>query len=204
MTTTRNPATHWHAQALAGFDTVIAQVAPEQWTLSTPCSDWDVRALVNHVLSEARWTAPMLAGSTIAEVGDRLDGDLLGADPQAAWQAGRIEADEAVDAVDPDVQIVHLSFGDTVAAEYLRQLTADYLVHSWDLATAIGADDRLDAGVVEAVGGWFTPEMAAAYRGGGAIAGEVSVAEDADPQDRLLARFGRDARAAGRGTASPG
>lgn len=194
MTTTQNPTVQMHARALAGFDSVVGQVRPEQWTLPTPCSDWDVRTLVNHVLSEARWTAPMLAGSTIADVGDRLDGDLLGAEPQAAWQAGRAEADRAVEAVDPDVQIVHLSFGDTVASEYLRQLTADYLVHSWDLATAIGADARLDADVVDAVAAWFTAEMAAAYRGGGAIAGEVPVAADAGPQERLLARFGRDAR----------
>ena len=67
------------------FDTVIGQVRPDQWTHSTPCAEWDVRALVNHVVGEDRWVPPLLAGLTIAEVGDTLAGDLLGDDPQLAW-----------------------------------------------------------------------------------------------------------------------
>ena len=42
---------------------------------------WDVRTLVNHVVGEELWTVPLLEGRTIAEVGDRFDGDVLGAVP---------------------------------------------------------------------------------------------------------------------------
>jgi uncharacterized protein (TIGR03086 family) len=146
------------------------------------------------VVSEARWTSPLLAGQTIEQVGDRLDGDLLGDDPRAAWAAARDEAVGASREPVLDGVLVHLSFGDTPAEEYLLQLTADYLVHAWDLAVAINADDRLDDELVAAVAGWFLAR-AAAYRSAGAIAAPAAVAEDADPQCRLLAAFGRDAQA---------
>jgi uncharacterized protein (TIGR03086 family) len=191
MTTTPVPARALHAQAMTAFDAVVRQVQPDQWGLPSPCEGWDVRTLVNHVLGEVRWTAPLLAGQSIADVGDRLEGDLLGDDPLGSWDAGRHEAEEAT--VDPriDERLAHLSFGDTPVTDYLNQLTADYLVHSWDLAVAIGADDRLDPELVDAVGSWFGAH-AADYRAAGAVAAPVRVAETDDPQRRLLSQFGRD------------
>ena len=180
-----------HATALAAFDAVVREVRGDQWQLPTPCADWDVRALVNHVVSEARWTGPLLAGRTVADVGDALAGDLLGEDPPAAWKAARDEALAAAGAPGVGTRVVHLSFGDTPAPEYLRQLTADYLVHTWDLAVTIGGDDRLDPELVAAVTAWFTGQ-AAAYRSAGAVASPVPVAVDAGAQRRLLAEFGRD------------
>jgi uncharacterized protein (TIGR03086 family) len=156
------------------------------------CTEWDVHALVNHVLGEARWTAPLITGSTIEEVGDRLDGDLLAGDRLAAWAAGRQEAAEATATPEVTERTVHLSFGPTPAEEYLRQLTADYLIHSWDLAVAFGADDRLDPDLMDAVEAWFV-SRAAAYRAAGAVAAEVQTAAHDDPQRRLLGMFGRDA-----------
>jgi uncharacterized protein (TIGR03086 family) len=169
----------------------VQQVRDDQLTLPTPCSEWDVHTLVNHVVGEARWTAPLLAGRTIADVGDSLDGDLLGTDPLAAWVVARDEAADAARGAEVGERVVHLSFGDTPAQEYLQQLTADYLVHAWDLAVAVGTDDRLDAELVAAVAEWFT-SRAAAYRSGGAIAAPVRVGEGDGPQRRLLAMFGRD------------
>lgn len=191
MTITAIPDVRLHAGAIATFDAAVRAVRADQWQLPTPAGDWDVRALVNHVVAEARWTLPLLVGRTVAEVGGALDGDLLGESPPAAWAAARDEALAAAGAPDVDVRIVHLSFGDTPAPEYLRQLTADYLVHAWDLAVTIGAGDRLDPELVESVAAWFSGQ-AAAYRSAGAVAAPVPVPGDADAQRRLLAQFGRD------------
>lgn len=180
-----------HQNAMSAFDGVVRRVRDDQWALPTPCADWDVRTLVNHVVSEAAWTVPLLDGRTIADVGDSLNGDLLGEVPEKAWSAARDRALEAVARTPPE-QTVHLSFGDFPAAEYLRQLSADYLVHGWDLATAIGGPDRFEPALVEAVLDWFEP-IEPAYRAAGAIGERAPLPADADAQTRLLAMFGRDA-----------
>jgi uncharacterized protein (TIGR03086 family) len=191
VTAATTAATQLHARAAAGFDATVRQIRDNQWALPTPCAEWNVHALVNHVVGQARWTAPLLDGQTIAQVGDRLDGDLLGPDPRASWTAAYDEAVDAADRAQSEERFVHLSFGDTPAEEYLRQLAADYLIHSWDLAVAVGAPDRLDPDLVEAVAGWFDAR-AASYRDAAAVAEPVAFAAGDDPQQRLLAEFGRD------------
>ena len=115
------------------------------WAARTPCADWDVRQLVNHVVGEDRWTKPLVEGLTIAEVGDALDGDLLGEEPSVAARAAAEEAIAAVEVRLPDGGTVHLSYGEENIGEYLWQLTADHLIHGWDLAAATGQDRALDA-----------------------------------------------------------
>jgi uncharacterized protein (TIGR03086 family) len=178
------------------FGKHVHGVRADQWNAPTPCAEWDVRALVNHVLGEIRWAVPLFAGGTIAEVGDRLDGDLLGDDPVAAWDDAAPAAIAAVDADGAMDGTVHLSFGDVPGSEYATQLFADLLIHGWDLARATGQDDRLDSELVAACAGWFAG-MADAYRGAGAVGPRPAVPADADPQAALLAEFGRLAVAAG-------
>jgi uncharacterized protein (TIGR03086 family) len=153
----------------------------------TPCEGWSVRDLVNHVVGEELWTPPLMAGQTIEQVGGQFDGDLLGDDPLAAARAAAAVGLAAVDN-GLDGRKVHLSYGDEDAEEYVRQLVADHLIHGWDLSAALGADTRLDPGVVDEVAIWFgdREEM---YRS----AGVVGPREEAtgDPQSDLLAASGR-------------
>jgi uncharacterized protein (TIGR03086 family) len=169
----------------------VRAVKPEQWTLATPCEAWDVRALVNHVVGEDRWAPPLLAGRTIADVGDRFDGDLLGVDPQAAHEEAVVEARAAWSEPGAGVRTVHLSYGDERAGEYAMQLAADHLVHGWDVAAATGQDRTLPGDQVDPVAEWFA-ERESLYRSAGMIAEPTPLAGGATAQDRLLAAFGRD------------
>ena len=151
----------WWAQQSAG-------VADDQWDLPTPCSDWTVRDLVNHVVGEDLWTAPLMRGHTIADVGARLEGDLLGDDPRSTAASAAIEAIGVVEETLPLHGTVHLSYGEESMDEYVRQLVADHLIHGWDLAAATGRDRTLDPGLVAEVAAWFVGTEVA-YRSGGAV-----------------------------------
>jgi uncharacterized protein (TIGR03086 family) len=178
------------SQAVGEFDARVRLIGDGQWQAATPDEDWNVRDLVNHVTGEDLWAPPLLAGSTIAEVGDRFDGDVLGADPLAAWiaaSAGAVRAAGQDGAMD---RIVHLSFGDFPGREYLGQMTADHVIHAWDLARGIGADDRLDPELVRFVYDFMAPQ-AEQWRGAGVFGPDVPVPDDADPQTKLIAISGR-------------
>jgi uncharacterized protein (TIGR03086 family) len=171
----------------------VNAVGSDQWDDPTPCREWSVRDLVNHVVGEDRWTVPLVRGQTIAEVGDRFDGDLLGDDPIASALDAAGEADLVVAEVLPGGGKVHLSYGEEDLAEYVRQLAADHLVHAWDLAAATGGDTWLEPALVTEVARWFVGREEA-YRSAGLIGPRASSASSTGrPQHDLLAATGRSA-----------
>ncbi|HEY7431331.1 MAG TPA: TIGR03086 family metal-binding protein [Streptosporangiaceae bacterium] len=181
-----------YQRACDRFGDYTGMVRPGQWDGPTPCTGWDVRTLVNHLVYEDLWAPPLLAGATMAEVGDRFDGDLLGTDPAGAYSQAAAAAVAAARDRAALQRTVHLSFGDVPGEEYVWQLFGDHLIHGWDLARAIGADEHLDPELVAACAGWFAP-YEDAYRQAGAIGPRPDLPGDAGPQARLLAAFGRPA-----------
>ena len=178
------------AKSVSDFGEKVRTVEDGQWTNATPCSEWDVRALVNHLVNEALWVKPLLDGLTIAQVGDRLDGDLLGEDPKAAFDRAAAEATAAAAVPGAAGRTVHISSGDTPAGEYLAQLFTDFVVHGWDLARGIGADDTIDAAFAGAIYDLMRP-MEDAMKSWGVYGDKVEVRDTADTQTKLLALFGR-------------
>ena len=168
----------------------VRAVKPDAWDAPSPCTDWNARDVVNHIVGEELWLPPLMDGATVAEVGDRYDGDLLGDDPVVKAEQAAADAVAGVPQPVAEKRIVHLSFGDFPASEYTCQLAADHLIHAWDLAAAVGGDRRLDPELVSAIAEWFGP-VEGAYRGAGAIADRPEVG-DQDPQTQLLAAFGRN------------
>jgi len=179
-----------HQRACDRFTELVRAIPDGQWAVATPCAGWDVRALVNHVTAEDLWTPPLLAGATITEVGSRFDGDVLGADPAAACTHAAADAVTAASSGGALRRTVHLSFGDVPGEEYVCQLFTDHLIHAWDLARAIGADDHLGADLVEACAAWFAGKEDA-YRAAGAIGPRPGLPAHASQQAILLAAFGR-------------
>jgi len=180
--------TLYHRTVEAWADRVNA-VGPDQWDRPTPCRDWTVGDLTNHVVGEDLWTAPLVNGSTIADVGDRFDGDLVGDDPVRAALDAAMEATTVVAQRLPEGGTVQLSYGEEQLTEYVYQLATDHLVHAWDLAVATGGDTRLDPHLVTEVAAWFAPREEL-YRGAGVVGPRG--ASDGGGQSDLLAAFGRD------------
>jgi uncharacterized protein (TIGR03086 family) len=172
------------------FAAHAAAVKDDQWPLPTPCADWNVRALVQHIVYELVWAPELFRGQTIEEVGGRFDGDLLGGDPKAACRSAASDAVEAVEQSGALERTVHLSYGDVPGRHYAFELSNDLWVHGWDLARAIGADDRIDPDAAEVLYRFYEP-LEPGLKASGMFGPKVEPPPDADVQTKLLAVMGR-------------
>ena len=184
-----------HGRCGRRFAALVAGVGLQQWHDGTPCSEWDVRTLVHHLLYEQRWVPPLLEGLTIEQVGGRFEGDLLGQDA-TAWPgllASSIEEAHASVARSGALdRTVHLSFGDASGQEYVLQMTIDLAIHGWDLARAIGQDDTLDPDAVALLLPW-TEANADLVAESGVFGPRIDSGPDAPDDVRLLGLLGRRA-----------
>ncbi|HET9257094.1 MAG TPA: TIGR03086 family metal-binding protein [Pseudonocardiaceae bacterium] len=180
----------WFEVAMGEFDRRVRAVAADQWGDRTPCPEWDVRALVNHLVTEQLWAPLLLDGAAIDDVGDRFDGDQLGDDPVTAWASAAAASREAFAAPGALRRSVELSYGRRPAQGYCQEMTLDLAVHAWDLARAIGADERLDEGLMAEVLAFVEPQLDQ-LAGTGLFAAPLAVAPEASTQTQLLALLGR-------------
>jgi uncharacterized protein (TIGR03086 family) len=168
-------------RAASNAASMVERVRPEQRGAPTPCAEWDVETLVSH----------MVGGTVYLRAA-------LGMEPDAA-HAGDSGYREAVEQC---VQALQLSGAlerrcmspagfEWSVAEATAGTAMDQLIHTWDLAVAIGADRRLDPELVEAIVVMFLPRMPEIGREAGIVGPEVVVGDEASPQDRLLGAMGR-------------
>jgi uncharacterized protein (TIGR03086 family) len=179
-------------RGLDEFGRRVHAVGADQWSAPTPCTEWDVRALVNHLAVEQLWVPPMVDGRTVADVGDRFDGDQLGDDPVAAWDAAAAASAAAFGADGALDRTVHLSYGDRPAREYCREMVLDLAIHGWDLARATGGDEHIDPDLAALAHEHLAP-IIDNWQDAGIFARRLPVPDDADLQTRLLAMTGRRA-----------
>jgi uncharacterized protein (TIGR03086 family) len=179
-----------HRRALEETRTVVAGIGPGRWSAETPCDGWDVRALLTHVVSGNLWAAELGAGATIEGVGDRFDGDVLGDDALAAYDASAELAAATFEVPGALEAPCAVSYGPVPGQVYAGHRFIDVLIHGWDLATATGQDATLDPELVEAASDILRGQ-AAMVRGSGMFGEDLAVPAGAGAQTRLLAFVGR-------------
>jgi uncharacterized protein (TIGR03086 family) len=179
-----------HAQALDITGRIVAVIPPGRWPAGTPCPGWDTRALLNHVVSGNLWAAGLAAGATIESIGDRLDGDVLGADPVRSYAVSAKAAAAAFLRPGALEAPCAVSYGPVPGSVYAGHRFIDVFIHGWDLATATGQGMVLDARLMEACRQIIEPQLEL-FRRAGAFAAELPVPPDATPQTRFLAMLGR-------------
>jgi uncharacterized protein (TIGR03086 family) len=165
-----------------GFTQRVRAVDHEEWTAPTCCPGWNVAHLVDHAIGAQRMV-PRALGATGAI-------DATGDDLVLVWQEVRDGADAALSAPGAFDKTVTLPFGEMPARVGIRFPLSDLLVHTWDLARAVGTDDRLDAEACATSLATLEP-IDDLLRGPGLYAPKLEPAGDADDQDRLLAVLGR-------------
>lgn len=183
---------HLHRQALGATRRVVAGIGPDQWTHPTPCADWNVRELVDHIVVGNWWAAKLASGTTIAEVGSALDGDQLGAAPLDAYDRSAQAAAAAFEAQGALDRPCAVSYGPVPGSVYAGHRFIDVLIHGWDLVVATDQDPRLDPVLVDACWAEVAPQ-AEMLRGSGVFGDNIAISAEADAVTRLLAALGRRA-----------
>ena len=155
--------------------------ASENLDAATPCDDWDVRTLMNHMLETQQYFVRSGRGED-ASPPSPTPPDLLSGDPMADFEA--VQSEMLKTFVDPEVI-------ERLPVSALGIAFSDQLLHGWDLAQAAGQDATMPGGLPEAayslIHGRFTEDERK-----GVFKPEIAVPSTATPQDRLLAYTGRE------------
>jgi uncharacterized protein (TIGR03086 family) len=165
-------ASTWTASKVAG--------AAQRLDADTPCDDWDVATLMNHMLDTQRYFVSAARGEDASPPSPNPP-TLLRDDPVAEFDAGRAELLSAYGAPG-----VIEKTGPSLGIAF-----SDQLLHGWDLAKATVQDATMPKGLPEAayemIHGRFTDDQRK-----GVFKPEVKVPESASAQDKLLAYTGRN------------
>jgi uncharacterized protein (TIGR03086 family) len=169
-----------------GFDAAVKAVAPEQWESQSPCEEWNARDIVAHVVEGHRGViAGVRGGESIPLRPDE--------DPKKAWEEASRAINEIIGDADESVKEMDGPTGKMPAGEIIgRFVTMDVLVHTWDLARTIGADEHLDEDSVQQAFATLKP-MDEMIRRPNVFAAKLEPPPDADVQTEFLYFLGRQA-----------
>jgi len=173
---------------------LVGQVRPEQWDNPTPCTEWNVRTLVGHLIAGMRGYCELLNGAPAAELRSTLEhqSEAVGTDPVATCESAVRSVRAAFAEPGALERIVHHAY-DIPGSQLLAFRIADNAVHSWDLATAIGVEPGLDEQLAEFVYGLLAPraQSGALYATGWIAAPTRPLPEGATPLEQLIHLVGR-------------
>ncbi len=168
---------------------VLGNVSADQLDLATPCKDWKVRDLIDHLVGGQHWGRCGVQGAEMTETGaGSADGDFVAAfDDAAASALAAFDEDGALG------RTVNPGFGDMPAAALMGLVTTDTFTHAWDLAKATGQDTDLAPDLAAALLAQSRHAIQPAFRSDeGSIFGpEQQAPEGASAADQLAAFLGR-------------
>ena len=178
------------AAALAAARDVLTKVGEAHMDDPTPCTSWNVRSLINHMVGAPRFAASRVTGrqAAVADV-DYAAGDFVAYHDETARVA--LEAFGAPGAVD---KTVTLPFGERPVGFLMLFVTTDQLAHAWDLARAVSQSTdiapKLAAELLAEAWSAVSEEMRGAD-GEAAFGVERTAPEGASSADCLAAFLGR-------------
>lgn len=181
-------------RAVASTAEIVTMIPEDKMGAPTPCTEWDVRALLNHLIGTL-WLAEALFGDQAPRYPMAPGGlppvDLAGDDPAAAYDEAASAALAAAAAGDTLTRVHVTPLGEMPGPALAGFTTLDMLVHGWDLATATGQPADLDGRLAAHVLGFATHALATAETRGPRIGPAIPVAADAPVTHQLVAFLGR-------------
>ena len=169
---------------------VVAGISKDQLSGDTPCTEWTVRDLLNHLIGSYEAVASGAAG----EVLDPNATDYTATDHVAAFEAAAERARDALSAPGALEKKFAMPWGETPGQAVLGLTIADTAVHGWDLARATNQGIAIEDDVAETVYGMTTSMMEprGKFPRGTSFAPPVEIPDDAPIQDKMLAYLGRE------------
>jgi uncharacterized protein (TIGR03086 family) len=174
--------------ALATTGTLVAGIAPTQWSAPTACPGWDVRALTNHLVGGLRIFTAQLTGT---DAGGEHEDDWLGNSPAAAYTAAAAAVLAAWRAPGAMDRTLSISLGDVPAPLGAVIELTEVVVHGLDVAVATGQEDRVDAEQATALRELMLDMGMDSFRVPGVFGPTVPAPTDAPAHRQLLAFLGR-------------
>ena len=170
------------------FARQVDRIGATQWGQPTPCDEWNVRQLVEHVVGFNFFVPWLLDGHTVddAPVAD----DLLGTTPGETARQSVKEAQTAFERPGVLSTIVHHPVGDVPASLFLVFRIFDFVVHGWDLAASMGAAFESDPRLLSAALAQAR-ELEQAMAASGMFAPPLPISVGDTPLSEILARSGR-------------
>lgn len=173
------------------FLRLLRGVTDDQWDRPTPCPEWTVRDLVQHVLGGSQMAVTLTAGGTREEAIVALGASLDPADPVGAMEEVLAAQGDGFDRRDVLDQTLPHPAADLSGADVLGFRVTDLAVHGWDLARATGQDETMDPDVLEVVWAGVEPMVPMLPSLGIFGEGPSGEADEADLQTRVLDALGR-------------
>ena len=177
------------AQASEYAAGIIANVEIDQLGDPTPCIDWDLKTLLNHLIGANQFFAGKGDGTWVDPPEGFEPPDFVGDDPSGAYEAS-VQKVEAAYSPEMYGNTVTVQTGDMPAGQLYAIGMSEQLLHGWDIARATGQDGTMDDALASAVDAMLRPNIDAAVAGG-FYGPSVPVADDASPTDKLVALVGR-------------
>ena len=186
-------------RAQSAVEPLVAGVREDQWSSPTPCAEWNVRGLVNHlVVGNLLFTALLTEGAPPDRAADHL-----GDDPVAAYRAAAADVQAAFGLPGVLERRYQVPAGLVPGMVMLHLRITEHLVHGWDLAKATGQPAVLPEDLAEQELAFATgPSAPDVPRTGHPFGPIQPVSPGATPIDRLVAHLGRPITVAGGGTGS--
>jgi uncharacterized protein (TIGR03086 family) len=136
-----------YQRALDGFESVLCAVPADGWDAPSPCTDWSVRDVAGHMIGGQHMIRDLAAGATPQEV-NTAPGRFAGTEPVESWRAIRKECAVALTPAALRRPIPFGALGDVPLRDFLGGYILEILIHTWDIAQAIGRPARLDPDLV--------------------------------------------------------
>jgi uncharacterized protein (TIGR03086 family) len=172
----------------------IVKTAQGQLDAPTPCAEWDVRALLNHVIGTL-WLAEGLFSDQPPRYpmvpGGLPPADLAAGDPAVAYAEAAAAALAAAGAGDALTRVHPTPLGDMPGPGLAGFTTLDILVHGWDLARATGQPADLDGRLAAHVLGFAGQALATQESRAGRIGPALTAPDGATVTSQLVAFLGR-------------